>query len=293
MFEKLTVTDSFRNSITSAFNAGRLSHALIFEGTDDMTRLLAAKETAKAIVCKGDNKPCGNCLCCFKSESDNHPDIHLLVKSDDSAMIKVDEIRNLKAKAQIYPNEADKSVFIIHGAQFMNTQAQNALLKIFEEPSAHVSFILTCDSKSSLLDTIISRATLYSLGEEKASDEKSEEAVLAAEKANELLQAFIKENEFEFLKRTAVFSKDKSFFKTVLEGMLPVIRDALVLQSGGKDLLCEENEVSSLIRNQLTQKKTLKLMEKIKELIADVDASSNHNLTVTRFTSVLYNIKSR
>lgn len=292
MFENLSVTDSFKNSIISALSQGRLSHALIFEGADDITRLSAAKETAKALVCKGESKPCGICSCCFKASSDSHPDIHILMKSDDSTMIKVDEIRDLRAKAQVYPNEAYKSVFIIHGAQFMNPQAQNALLKIFEEPSSHVSFILTCDSKSSLLETIISRATLYSLGEEKSMAEKSEADILAQEKAKELLSAFIKENEFDFLKRTTVFLKDKTFFRAVLENMLPIIRDALILQSGGKDLLSEEKAVSLLIKNQLTQKKTIALMERINELISDIDSSANHNLTITRFSSVLYNIKS-
>ncbi len=293
MFENLSVTESFKNSIISALSQGRLSHALIFEGSDDATRLSAAKETAKALVCMGDNKPCGVCSCCYKAANDCHPDIHILIKSDDSTMIKVDEIRDLRAKAQIYPNEAVKSVFIIHGAQYMNTQSQNALLKIFEEPSSHVSFILTCDSKSSLLETIISRATLYSLGEEKSLADKSEDDILAEEKAKELLASFIKEDEFEFLKKTAAFIKDKALFRAVLESMLPIIRDALILQSGGKTLLCEETDISSLIKNQLTQKKTMTLMEQIKELIDDVDSSANHNLTVTRFSSVLYNIKSR
>lgn len=293
MFEKLAVTDSFKNSIISALSQGRLSHALIFEGADETTRLSVAKETAKALVCKGDNKPCGICSCCFKAASDSHPDIHILTKSEDSNMIKVDEIRDLRAKAQVYPNEAAKSVFIIHGAHYMNIQSQNALLKIFEEPSAYVSFILTCDSKSSLLETIISRATLYFLGEEKSLAEKSEADILAREKAKELLCAFIRESEFDFLKRTTVFAKDKALFRSVLESMLPIIRDALILQSGGKELFSEEKEVSLLIKNQLTQKKTLALTERIKELITDADSSANHNLTVTRFSSVLYNIKSR
>lgn len=293
MFEKLSVNASFKKSIETAVMNSRLSHALIFEGGDSDTRLAAAKETAKALVCKGDNRPCGICSCCFKAGNDSHPDIHILKKSDDSTMIKVDEIRDLRAKALVYPNESAKSVFIIDGAQFMNPQAQNALLKIFEEPSPHVCFVLTCDSKSSLLDTVISRATVYSLGEEKNSAEKSEEELLAEEKAREFINTYIRESEFDFLKKTAVFLKDKSFFKVVLEKMLPLFRDALILQSGGRTDKEENKEEVFLIKNQLTQKKTLELIEKINELITDVNSSANHNLTITRFASVLYSIKSR
>ena len=45
----------------------------------------------------------------------------------------------------------------------MTAEAQNALLKSLEEPPAHARFILTCDNRRSLLDTIISRSTVYTL----------------------------------------------------------------------------------------------------------------------------------
>lgn len=290
MFENLSVTDSFKNSITAAVRLSRLSHALIFEGADEATRLSAAKEVAAAIVCKGEDKPCKNCNACLKAMKDSHPDIHILCKEKDSTMIKVDSVREIKAQALIFPNEGTKSVFIISEAQYMNPQAQNALLKIFEEPSPHVCFILTCGSKSSLLDTVISRATAYALGEEFAVGEKSadEKTVILA---SELVSCLVKENEFEFLKKTSSFIKDKKLFKDVIEKVISVARDALILQSGGKDLVNGEREETLLLKNRFTQKKTLELTEALKSLLADVEASSNLNLTVTRFSSVLYGIK--
>ena len=113
MFENLSVTESFKNSIIPAIKLSKLSHALIFEGSDEATRLSAAKEVAAALVCKGEDKPCRSCNACVKAMKDSHPDIHVLLKESDSTMIKVDSVRDIKAKALIYPNEGAKSVFII------------------------------------------------------------------------------------------------------------------------------------------------------------------------------------
>ena len=289
MFENLSVTDSFKNSIMSAVRLSKLSHAVIFEGADESTRLSAAKEVAMALVCK-EGKPCKSCNACLKAMKDSHPDIHILYKEKDSTMIKVDSVRQIKAQALIFPNEGIKSVFIISEAQYMNPQAQNALLKIFEEPSPHVCFILTCGSKSSLLDTVISRATSYTLGEEtekKDSDSDGRADIIAAE----LIACLAKESEFEFLKKTAVFSKDKKLFKAVIEKMVSFSRDALILQSGGKDIVNRESEESVFLKNRFTQKKTLELVRVMNEFMTDIDSSANLNLTVTRFSSVLYGIK--
>ena len=218
--------------------------------------------------------------------------LHILEKEEDSTMIKVDAVRSIKKAALIFPNEGEKSVFIIREAQYMNPQAQNALLKIFEEPSKHVCFILTCPSKSSFLETIISRATAYSLGEEECGIVKDNMAQKGNEIANELLSVFISSSEFFFLQKTAIFQKDKPLFKAVLNGAVPIIRDALIFQSGGKELISEFPETAKRIASALTQKKVLGLFSGIRELSDAVNASANHNLSITRFSALLYGIKS-
>ncbi len=288
MFENIAVTASFKNAVSSAVASGKLSHALIFEGSSEEVRFSCAKETAKAILCKSNNRPCNICSSCSKCNSGSHPDLHII--DSQGAMIKVDEIRNVKAKAKVYPNDGDKSVFIICESQNMNPQAQNALLKIFEEPAKHVSFILTCPSKSSLLDTITSRATSYFLGEE-ISLENSELSDKAKVLAKELLSCLVSENELAFLRKTAVFQKDKQLFTAVLKCMQPIIRDALVLSSGGKTLISGEEDICSRLRGTLTQKKLMQMITEIQSLRECVDSSANHNLALTRLSSILYSIK--
>lgn len=292
MFENLSVNETFSSQIQTAFNGGRLSHALIFEGSCEETRLDAALRLAKAVLCKGNLRPCGVCNSCNKVDSFNHPDLHIIRKPSDSTAIKVDAVRDIRAKALLLPNEGNKSVFIIAEAQLMNPSAQNALLKIFEEPQSHVLFILTCPSKSSLLDTVISRATAYSLGEEFSKDE-SEKALKAKEKADELLSCFIKENELSFIRKTAEFHKDKQFFLETLRQLSPIVRDCVVYQNGSGDFISEFPETAKLLSSILTAKKAIELYDTVGSLSSCAEKSANHNLTLTRFSSELYYIKTR
>ena len=289
MFDNIKATDGFKNSISVAVSSGRLSHALILEGSEDESRFAAAVEIASAIMCEGENRPCGVCSHCLKCSKGIHPDLHIVEKDGDSTMIKVDAIRNLKTKALLFPNEARKSVFIIRQANLMNPQAQNALLKIFEEPAPHLCFILTCPSKSAFLDTIISRATIYSLGEEIIEGNNKYDKAEAL--ASELIITLAGENEFSFIKKTAVFQKDKKLFASTVSAMIPVVRDALVLRSGGKDMLCSDGTASKKLAAAFTQKKTATLLETLQEFSDSLQFSPNHNLAVTRLCSLLYSIK--
>ncbi len=291
MFEGIKVSSQFKNSITACIESGRLSHALILEGGDAATGLSAAKEIACAVLCEGENKPCGVCSKCRKVKSDTHPDIHILKKEDKSSMIKVDPIRELKKKALVYPNDGDKSIFIIDGAEYMNPQAQNALLKIFEEPARHLLFILCCKSKSSLLDTVISRATLYSLGQDAEKSQRSDKEEKAVQLADTLLSCLATENEAEFLKKIAVMQKDKELFRLTLQNMKLILRDSIVLKSGGRDMLTPFNGTAKKLSTKLTAAKIIMLINATEELEESSLLNANHNLTLTRLSALFYNIK--
>ncbi|MEG2858188.1 MAG: hypothetical protein RR994_06180, partial [Clostridia bacterium] len=75
------------------------------------------------------------------------------------AKIKVDEIREMRASAYISPNDGERKVYIICSADNMTQEAQDALLKILEEPPQFTAFILLCYNHNSLLSTVRSRVT--------------------------------------------------------------------------------------------------------------------------------------
>lgn len=292
VFEYLNTSLQFKNSITAALRSGSLSHALILEGADNATRLQAAKEIAMAVLCEAEEKPCRACSKCRKVEAGYHPDVHILTKDEKSNMIKVEPIRELKKAAGVLPNDGEKSVFIIDSAELMNTQAQNALLKIFEEPARHLLFILCCGTKSSLLDTIISRATAYSLGEEIFNDGENKKYLEGLSLAGELALCFAKENELSFLAKIAVLQKDKELFRYTLKGMELIFRDCICFQQGAREALSDFPDTAKLLSTRLTAKKAFEISRLLQELYTSSMLNSNQNLTLTRFASLIYGVKS-
>lgn len=292
VFEGIDASLQFKNSITTALQSGTLSHALILEGGAAHSRLAAAKEIAMAVLCESENRPCRSCSKCKKVQSDIHPDIHLLEKDEKSNMIKVEPIRELKKKATVLPNDGQKSIFIINSAELMNPQAQNALLKIFEEPARHLLFILCCGAKSSLLDTIISRATSYSLGEEIINPDDNPETEKSRLLAQELAFCIADENEVSFLKKIAPMQKNKELFRHTLESLRLILRDCIVIQHGGKDLLSGAEDAAVKLSRKLTAKKILSMLDIVSELHENSLMNTNHNLTLTRFSAMIYSVKS-
>lgn len=287
VFEDIDFDERCKNEIFHSIMSKTFPHAAVLEGSKDETRFAAAKEIARALVCTGDVKPCGICRACRKAESGNHPDIYIFQKDDGASAIKVDDIRTVKEKAQLLPNDGEKSVFIIREAQLMNPQAQNALLKIFEEPAAHVCFILTCPSRTALLETITSRSFPFLLSQEEDFTTDGENKAQALELAAKLADLLCGKSEFDFLKETSVFMKDKELFKAVLPFLIYIFRDALV----EKDPLTSCTEQVNKLRQSFTREKLLALIEETEKLIDAVSRSANHNLTVTRLCAGFHRIK--
>ena len=117
-----------------------LSHAYIITARAE-EGFAKAMELAAAMLCEGDGekRPCGVCRHCKKSLRGIHPDVMLITRPlDDKGKMKkeiqVEQIRSMVSTALIMPNEAEKKVYIIRDAGAMNATAQNALLKLLEEP---------------------------------------------------------------------------------------------------------------------------------------------------------------
>ena len=152
-----------REALTAAVESGRLPHAILIEGDKGTGRHTLAAFIARAAVCEGENKPCGECRGCRLEHAGTHPDIWTVAPEDGKKNITVAQIRALRSEAYVKPHMSARRVFIIDMADTMNEQAQNALLKVLEEPPGSVLFILIAENKAALLDTVISRCTVLSL----------------------------------------------------------------------------------------------------------------------------------
>ncbi len=140
-----------------------LSHAYIAASLSESVRDRTVRTLSAAAVCSDpNNKPCGSCRDCRKAADGVHPDIiHIRRESDDKGKlrkeIRVDQIRDMIGQAQIMANEANGKAFVIHEAELMNENAQNALLKLLEEPPRGVVLVLSTATPSMLLETVRSR----------------------------------------------------------------------------------------------------------------------------------------
>lgn len=182
------------------FSNNKLSHAYILSGSANSNKDELAHEIAAAVVCSGSVKPCGMCSGCRKAMEKIHPDISVIAREKDKSEIYVAQIRALKADAVVVPNEAEKKVYIIKEAETMNPPAQNALLKLLEEPPSHCCLILVTENSGALLQTVRSRCIEIRLAE-------TVQKGVENEKAAEILDIFTGTNKEAIL--NACFEMDK------------------------------------------------------------------------------------
>ena len=161
---------SVKTAVLSCIETDRIPHAIIIDGDKGLGKHTLTMFLAKAGVCSEREKPCGVCRNCHLAEIGSHPDIIVVSTEEGKKNITVAQIRSLRAGAYIKPHMAARKFFIVDGADLLNEQAQNAFLKVLEEPPAGVCFILIAQSKAALLDTIISRCVCFSLSVPDMSD---------------------------------------------------------------------------------------------------------------------------
>ena len=85
----------------------------------------------------------------------SHPDLYVLEPLGDQ--IRIDAIRELRRDLHMRPFEADRRVYLIFGANLMNDEAADALLKDLEEPPPYAVIVLVADDVGPLAETIRSR----------------------------------------------------------------------------------------------------------------------------------------
>ena len=148
-------------SISSMFKSGRMPHSFLLYGEKGTGKKLIADYFAAAILCENnhDGEPCGECHSCRLAKSKAHPDIIYPEKSGKLMTYTVETCRNVCADSIVSPNNGAAKVYIFTDCDNLGLSAQNALLKVVEEPPLHVYFIFTSVHKDSFLPTIISRVT--------------------------------------------------------------------------------------------------------------------------------------
>ena len=151
------VTETLKNQVRT----GRLSHAYLFIGTRGTGKTTCARILAKAVNCEHpvNGNPCNECPSCRGIEDGTVMDV---VELDAASNNGVDDVRMLRDEAIFSPTTVRRRVYIIDEVHMLSKPAFNALLKILEEPPAHLMFILATTELNKVLPTILSRCQRHS-----------------------------------------------------------------------------------------------------------------------------------
>ena len=142
-----------------AWAAERLGQAYCFHGPSGVGKRTTALALAQAVNCLAPAPgpdACGACPACRLIAAGAHPDV-VAVRPEDKAVIGIDQIREVGARASLRPYQGRTKVWILDPADRMQEPAANALLKTLEEPAGISLFLLVTATPSALLPTILSR----------------------------------------------------------------------------------------------------------------------------------------
>ena len=151
-----SITRILRTQVTT----GKLSHAYLFTGSRGTGKTTCSKILAKAVNCLNpvDGNPCNCCEACKSIDSGACMDV---LEIDAASNNGVDNVRSLREDAIYAPAQVKKRVYIIDEVHMLSMSAFNALLKIIEEPPAHLMFILATTELHKVPATILSRCQRF------------------------------------------------------------------------------------------------------------------------------------
>lgn len=264
------------NSIKTYTDKNCFPQTMIVEGGDSKTRADFSLFLAQTLLCTSKvEKPCGSCPSCIKCEANSHPDIKIYAPEKENATIKVQVSREIRADAFVLPNDGEKKVYIINEAQNMNEEGQNALLKILEEPPFYDYFILSCDSRSALLETVLSRATVINLGEK--AESYSQETT---ELAGEIINALCTESELKLLEALAPLSMKKDNFENNLTCLEFEFLNSLKLKRVQHPNF-EYSKAAETLSLKFSENKLYALIRAVQDIKISFKQNANFNLLVT------------
>lgn len=294
----------------------RLAQSVIFYGEAGSGKKLFADYYASLLLCEAPdgNAPCGKCPACRMVGFHSHPDVTYVPTEGKLDGYTVKIARAVSSDVCIKPNNnTARKIYIFRDCKNMNVQAQNALLKLIEEPPEYACFIFTAESKSVFLPTIISRCVCFGVSpctEDEArhslleSGFKPEEAAAAVncfhgnigrctgyivdeglrkqvDLTKRIANSIIRKDEYEL--NAAFFSvgSGRNEIYSILSMIDMLIRDAAVLSrdSGALTISCYK-EAAVQLSSMITAYQAVSIHNAIEKGCRAIDANVNSSLVL-------------
>lgn len=171
-FRDLTNQNHIKITLEQEVAQDKCAHAFVFSGPRGVGKTSSARILAKALNCtdrkQGVGEPCNKCEACKEITEGRSLDI---MEIDAASHTGVDTVREVIIDTvRFAPTRLKYKVFIIDEAHMLSTSAWNALLKILEEPPAHVIFILATTESHKIPPTILSRCQRFEFKRLSAAD---------------------------------------------------------------------------------------------------------------------------
>jgi DNA polymerase-3 subunit delta' len=191
------MSDEPRERLLSALRAQRIHGAYLFAGPGEPPRR-AAHWFVRALACSGPpagELPCEECAACRRSRAGepvaldgdgksgplyrhvgDHPDLLWVERGDEKTRVTIKQVRELQSVFRLKGSDGGRRAAVIADAEWLNQEAQNALLRTIEEPPPRTTFVLVCASPAGLLATVRSRCLRVDFPQERGASPSSPEA---------------------------------------------------------------------------------------------------------------------
>jgi DNA polymerase-3 subunit delta' len=186
--------------LRKSLDADRIHSAYLLSGPGDAP-LAAAVEFARGLACRASSgRPCDDCPACQRSlpkeeialdgtgkkgplyrHIGDHADLFFVARGPDDTRVRIGQIRALQQALRLGASEGGRRAAVIADAEWLNQEAQNALLRLLEEPPPRTTLVLVAPSSAGLLATVRSRCQRGAFHAERADDlDEDENATLVA-----------------------------------------------------------------------------------------------------------------
>ena len=311
---KLYGKDELEQTLRKTAEQNRLSHAIMFSGRKGSGKKVMARFTARLFLCG--RGACGECADCRNIDMGAHPDV-IFVKETLGGKYSMELLKELLRGTVVKPNNGELKIYVFEDCDTMLAQHQNALLKLIEEPAAHLRFIFTCENTNLVPITVMSRVTLYEvpdtdlescvrcLVEEGADEKRAAElaevfsgnigeckAVLSDSTGEARLIEIAKKAAFAAAERNAFAAaaalseaKDRAELSAVFGYFAGIFRDALAVKTGAECEFSEKNTAKKAAENY-SEEELMAVLDAVYEISANEIYNLNPALTAAYFTTV-------